>query len=572
MSDVWQGPGYWLASDGKWYPPALHPSRLGPASAPSMPTFDAGHIESPGRPASAHEFPRFSSPTQSAGSSWDNSRTATLQRPVGQFGPDTDMFAMGPDTTGQRRRINRRSLTVGSAVAVAVIVIVGVLVTVSGQSTKWDPRVLGIVHFDEQHRGLTFKEPVRVEFLGAAQFNKEVSVPQPTSTADRAAESRALDELRALGLVHGNVNLAASENKLSQSDIVGLYVDNKKTVFVRGTALTPYVRVTLAHELTHALQDQYFNLDKLRQGVTGGDDTALTALVEGDAVRDENLYEQSLSAQDQQAYQQEQSRLEKGGAGQSAGVPEILNDMLSFPYAFGPTFVDSLASKGGTASIDRAFRDPPVAEAQIVDPVEYPIGWSPAQVATPVLSAGQRRVDKPSPFGQVSLFEVLGSRLGYDRAWSAVQGWQGDNSVPYKSGGRTCMAIDVDMGSTASAANLSAAARDWAHAIPGATVTQAGKTVDVRSCDPGPKAPGPPTINPSAFDVLSARASIIDAITTGDQVDFAMGKCVADKVLVGVGSSNYGELTANTLSASQQTHLQQLVASGAANCQAEGVS
>ena len=49
----------------------------------------------------------------------------------------------------------------------------------------WDPRVLAIVHFDEQQRGLTFKQPVKVEFLGNAQFDKEVSVPQPTSKADR---------------------------------------------------------------------------------------------------------------------------------------------------------------------------------------------------------------------------------------------------------------------------------------------------------------------------------------------------------------------------------------------------
>ena len=26
MSDVTQGPGWWIASDGKWYPPELHPA------------------------------------------------------------------------------------------------------------------------------------------------------------------------------------------------------------------------------------------------------------------------------------------------------------------------------------------------------------------------------------------------------------------------------------------------------------------------------------------------------------------------------------------------------------------
>ena len=33
MSDVWQGPGYWIASDGKWYAPETHPAwtKAGPA-------------------------------------------------------------------------------------------------------------------------------------------------------------------------------------------------------------------------------------------------------------------------------------------------------------------------------------------------------------------------------------------------------------------------------------------------------------------------------------------------------------------------------------------------------------
>jgi hypothetical protein len=35
MSDMSQGPGWWIASDGKWYPPHLHPSVLAPETPPS---------------------------------------------------------------------------------------------------------------------------------------------------------------------------------------------------------------------------------------------------------------------------------------------------------------------------------------------------------------------------------------------------------------------------------------------------------------------------------------------------------------------------------------------------------
>lgn len=34
MSDVSQGPGWWTASDGKWYPPELHPNYVPPPPPP----------------------------------------------------------------------------------------------------------------------------------------------------------------------------------------------------------------------------------------------------------------------------------------------------------------------------------------------------------------------------------------------------------------------------------------------------------------------------------------------------------------------------------------------------------
>jgi len=562
VGDDQERAGWWMAMDGKWYPPAQHPSPAGLGEGSFTAPPSGPPVVAPGPP------PGVATPGAQTSSYW----RPVLQEPAPvPTGPRSDMFVVGAPAADERGVVRRRPLRWGGAALAAVLVAIGVFVAVSGRTTTWDPRVLGIVHFDEQHRGLTFKHPVAIEFLGNAQFDKQVSVPAPTAKSDRLAMSRALGELRALGLVHGKVNLAASENTLQQADVVGLYVDDKKTVFVRGRAFTPYVRVTLAHELTHALQDQYFDLAKLQDQAKATDGSALTALVEGDAVRIENAYQQSLSPADQQLFQREQAQLDKS-SGQTGDVPEILSDILSFPYAFGPTFVDSLSSQGGNTAVDAAFRKPPVAEAQIVDPAAYPVGWKPVRVRVPSIAAGEHRIDTPSPFGQVSLFEVLGSRLGYGPAWAAVQGWQGDNSVPYSDHGKTCVAIDVVMGSADASARLVAAGRQWALSIPGAAVTQAGRRVDLRSCDPGATAPAPPVVTPTAFDVLSARAQVIDAIMTGATVDFAMGRCVADGVIAAVGPGNYGELTSTDLSAAQGAHLQQQVASAAATCRAQGVT
>ena len=73
---------------------------------------------------------------------------------------------------------------------------------------------------------------------------------------------------------------------------------------MRGTDLTDVdVRITLVHELTHALQDQRFDLTKLDDTVeTEGEDFALTALVEGDATSVEDDYLFSLPQAEQDAY------------------------------------------------------------------------------------------------------------------------------------------------------------------------------------------------------------------------------------------------------------------------------
>jgi uncharacterized RDD family membrane protein YckC len=48
MSDVSQGAGWWIASDGKWYPPHLHPSA---SSVLTRPTYPAGYGPTPWSPS-----------------------------------------------------------------------------------------------------------------------------------------------------------------------------------------------------------------------------------------------------------------------------------------------------------------------------------------------------------------------------------------------------------------------------------------------------------------------------------------------------------------------------------------
>jgi len=59
MSDVSQGPGGWLATDGKWYPPERHPSYQAPQVAHSEPAAQPPQVELP-----ALQQPQVVSPQQ----------------------------------------------------------------------------------------------------------------------------------------------------------------------------------------------------------------------------------------------------------------------------------------------------------------------------------------------------------------------------------------------------------------------------------------------------------------------------------------------------------------------------
>src|SRR5690606_38956653 len=110
---------------------------------------------------------------------------------------------------------------------------------------------------------------------------------------------------RALGLVRGEVDLVGAASDLQASGTLAYYDPALERVTVRGTELTPSVRATLVHELTHVLQDQHFDLSRI-----GDPDFEragpLRAIVEGDAGRIEDAYvAEELSAEERAEHQRQ---------------------------------------------------------------------------------------------------------------------------------------------------------------------------------------------------------------------------------------------------------------------------
>ena len=425
----------------------------------------------------------------------------------------------------------------------------------------WDARVLPLVHFVEQQRGLAFKHPVDVEFLDDKAFKAKVSPQEKPSAQDKKELDATVAELRALGLVHGHPDLLKAYDTLSD-EVVGLYVPEDKALYVRGTDLTPYVRTTLVHELTHADQDQWFDLQKIEDDAE--DDSIPRVLIEGDAVRMQEAYQQQLSEADQQSY----AETERGFADQSkddADVPPVLQDVFSYPYVFGPAMLDVLESDGGNASVDKAFRHPPVTDAQVVDLRKYPIGFTPRKLPSPSLPPGAKATEDRHPFGQVGLLEVLGARLGYDETWAAVQGWAGDVARTYTQDGKTCVALDVTMSDDAAAQRLALALDSWTTSS-AASSSRAGTVVSLRACDPG-DAEQPAEPKPRAFEVLATRAQIIHEFVRNAHVGFATSRCMADHVIADLGPAQLVDLNdVQNVTPEAEQHIQAVVEQAFQSC------
>lgn len=317
-------------------------------------------------------------------------------------------------------------MVVVALVAAAAVVVVDRMGEDDGDGerpsiTGWDRRVVGLADFVEDERGLRFDHPVRTEFLSEADFRREVT-DDTELTAEDADELRHLEGIfRALGLVSGELDLVAATNTLKGEEIIGLYDTDRDRILIRGDRITIGMRPTIVHELTHALQAQHHDLE--RDHERSGAEIAFTSLVEADAMRIEDRYVASLSDEDQRAV--EQSRVAQIDEIDLEGVPDILSELFSLPYVLGPPFVEALVEDGGDDAVERAFRSPPVSEEQVVEPAKYLAGETPRKVATPKLRSGERRVGDADDFGMVSLLLVLGERIPFAQAWTAVAGWAG---------------------------------------------------------------------------------------------------------------------------------------------------
>jgi len=176
---------------------------------------------------------------------------------------------------------------------------------------------------------------------------------------------------RALGVVPDDYDYVKGILRAYTSEIGGYYDPDKK-LFVMVDFVSPDLQLPVAiHELTHALQDQRFNLRKFLDPNNVSSDLLLahSALAEGDATAVMEDYLAKRSG----GYQPGDAPTGSPFSG-AEPIPAALKEILLFPYKHGLAFVRKIMKGGGYRAVDRAFERPPKSSREILHPDEYARG------------------------------------------------------------------------------------------------------------------------------------------------------------------------------------------------------
>ena len=379
--------------------------------------------------------------------------------------------------------------------AIAVVFLAGLfgmamrsLETGPDHPDEWDPRVADLAAFVEDERGHEFDHPVHVDFLTPTEYTaiSTESEGGASEDAERADFDDYAGQLRALGVASGELDLYEAFNSVVDSGTLAFYDPTDERIRVRGTEMSVGLEVTIVHELTHALQDQHFDLDRLNDAVDSGASAAFRGLGEGDALRVEDAYiEEELTEAEQTEYDEEYARELANSETATSDVPPFMEAVFGVPYALGRPFVTMLFNQEGNDGVDEAFKQPPETEEHLFDPASF---LAEESADDPELDlADDADVLEEGTFGAPSWYLFLAERIDPKVAFEAALGWNGDAFAAYEEDGEVCVKA-VFVGDTeAQEAEMAAALDEWEAAMVGgqAEAVEVEGRPGLVTCDPG---------------------------------------------------------------------------------------
>ncbi|NUB90530.1 hypothetical protein HT576_05720 [Haloterrigena sp. SYSU A121-1] len=299
----------------------------------------------------------------------------------------------------------------------------------------------------EKIRGLTFENDVPVEVISREEFRSRDGAFVDSNESQQRARNVTYE---ALFMVDAETDATTELRAIYGGSVEGYYEPSTDRIVI--VSNTPdrleLDEIVLGHELTHALQDQQFDLSNYERA-TIDREAAENGLIEGDAISVEAEYERRCGT-DWECLPDDDS----GGE-----TPSNWGIYLSLyqPYSDGPAYVDHLRESGdGWSAVDDRYADPPASSSTVIhredrDPVDVSVAdrsnesWQPLEVGGEVAreTVGEGTMVamfadgafEPTRSSVLSREAVLGDdATTFDYNQSYTDGWAGDELVAYAGG------------------------------------------------------------------------------------------------------------------------------------------
>jgi hypothetical protein len=291
--------------------------------------------------------------------------------------------------------------------------------------------------FQEMSRitGLPIKSPLKKQIVGktemAALLNAKLH--SELTPAEIAAEEASL---KAFGLVRPDFDLEKFLISFYTEQAAGFYDPQSKTMYIAAWVAPDMQKMILAHELTHALQDQSFNLDRFLRAVEDNDDesNARQAVVEGYATAAMMQYliepvplagMPSLRSFMASALHQNPEQYPV-----FARAPFFLRYESLFPYSQGLEFMQRGLKLDGWRELNKLFSDPPVNTKEIFDPTVYFQHKPQPAISLPRPPRFSRmrglRFVTENTLGELGYYALLGQLMSEGEAKNVSPNWTAD--------------------------------------------------------------------------------------------------------------------------------------------------
>ena len=317
----------------------------------------------------------------------------------------------------------------------------------------YDQVICDAAEFVQRERERPFKEFPVVELLDDAEFDTALLTDFAEYQDELVEDERVL---KALGLIPTSIDLVEAFRALLEAGVLGFYDPEIKRLVVRGGEFDLFGQSILVHELVHAFDDQWFDLNR-PDYENDDEEYAFSAVVEGNASRIEETWRNQLSVEDQATLQaQEFSSLSPEDLNQIRLLPGVILQLQASPYIDGQRYIDRLEEVGGEEAVDDSLAVAPRSSEEILHEGNlFEEELAIVDVPTPTS-------DGP-PLSEGRLGELM-LRLWLDPP--AAAGWGGDRYVVWERADQTCLTVDLAADTPTDLLEMETSAAQWQAALP----------------------------------------------------------------------------------------------------------